>query len=48
MLVLGVGGYGAPPNNSFNPSGISMAFIVNLCVAQLSPAGLIRALDCAT
>jgi hypothetical protein len=35
----------AAPNNSFNASGISLIFIVNLAVSQLIPAALIRALD---
>jgi hypothetical protein len=32
-------------NNSFNPTGMSMALIVNLSVPQLFSGGLIRALD---
>ena len=33
------------PNKRFDPSGISLDFIVNLAVAQLSPAGSTAALD---
>jgi hypothetical protein len=33
----------AQPNNSLNPTGVSIAFIVNLALAELLPGGLIRA-----
>jgi hypothetical protein len=32
-------------NYSFNPTGLSIAFIVDLAVSALLPGGLIRALD---
>ena len=33
----------AHPNNSFNPTGLSVPFIVNLSLAQLLSGGLIQA-----
>jgi hypothetical protein len=38
----------APPNYSFNPTGISVPLIENLPVAQLIPGGFIRALGAST
>src|SRR5947199_6161662 len=34
----------ALPNNSFNPTGMSLSFIENLLHDEVSPGGLIRAL----
>jgi hypothetical protein len=34
-----------PPNNSFDPTGYSTAFIESLLLAQVLPGGSIRALD---
>jgi hypothetical protein len=34
-----------PPNNSFDPTGFSVPFIVKLSVARLCSGGSIRALD---
>jgi hypothetical protein len=36
----------APPDNSFDASGISLLLIVNLAVPQILPAASIRALGC--